>query len=110
MGMGMRVRGSTPPELRRVDNFIVSMIPQLQIQTTTDRVVFILKISIQEHPCSSNLPLFKDHYRQHAKIISFILDKKCSWNLEKIGSRYPDYMAQNLRLEPNRNIGFYPRG
>ena len=82
----------------------------LQIQTTTDHVVFILKRSIQEHPCSSNLPLFKDHYRQHAKIISFILDKKCCWNLEKIDSRYLDYIAQNLRLEPNRNIGFYPRG
>lgn len=82
----------------------------LQIQTTTDHVVFTLKISIQEHPCSSNLPLFKDHYRQHAKIISFILDKKCCQNLEKIDSRYLDYIAQNLRLEPNRNIGFYPRG
>ena len=28
------------------------MIPQLQIQTTTDHVVFILKIGIYEYPCS----------------------------------------------------------
>ena len=75
--------------------------------------MFIVKIGIPAYlnrvPLQFKPEFFKGHCRECARL-SVLFWTECCWNLEKIGSRYPDYIAQNLRLESNRNVGFNPRG